>query len=160
MTLGQRADIVRVDRGNVKDFVRMIGGLARYEHATPPDDAARERLEADALAKDPPFRAYIAYMGEKPVGYIIHYFTYSTYDGRRVFFLEDIFVTEDARKRGVGKDLFQFCLDEAKRSGCSELQWAVLAWNEDAIGFYERMGGSRLDMHVYSIGEKDFERKV
>jgi GNAT superfamily N-acetyltransferase len=151
-------DIEKVDRGNMKDFLHLIGGLARYERATPPDDAAKERLETDALSADPPFRAYVAYIGKRPVGYIIHYCTYSTYDGRRIFFLEDIFVTEDARKRGVGKDLFLFCLGEAKRTGCSELQWAVLAWNEDAIGFYERMGGSRLDLHVYSIEEKDFDK--
>jgi len=90
------------------------------------------------------------------VGYVIYYYTYSTYDGKRILFLEDIFVTESVRKKGVGKELFNFCLEEAKEQGCRELQWAVLTWNEDAIGFYERMGGKRQDLHIYSIEEKDF----
>ncbi len=153
-------EIVKVDRDNVKDFVHLIGGLARYERATPPDEAARARLEADALAESPPFQAHLAYLEGKAAGYIIHYYTYSTYDGRRVFFLEDIFVTDDARKKGIGKELFRFCLGEAKSQGCSELQWAVLPWNEDAIGFYERMGGKRMDLHVYSIGEADFGKAL
>jgi GNAT superfamily N-acetyltransferase len=159
-TMDGSVDIVKVDRSNMKDFLRLIGGLARYERAAPPDDAAKARLEADALSADPPFRAFVTYIGDKPIGYIIHHYTYSTYDGRRIFFLEDLFVTEDARKKGVGKEMFRFCLDEAKRQNCCEIQWAVLTWNEDAIGFYERMGGKRLDLHAYVIGEKDFDRSV
>ncbi len=154
--MGSGVEIVRVGRGNMEDFLRLIGGLARYERAAPPDDAAKRRLEADALSRDPPFRAFVAYLGERAVGYIIHYYTYSTYDGRRIFFLEDIFVVEEVRKKGVGKDLFRFCLEEAGREGCCELQWAVLTWNEDAIGFYESMGGKRQDLHIYSIDEREF----
>lgn len=148
--------IERVNRDSVKDFLLLIDGLARYEHASPPDDAARRRLEIDALSNNPPYRAFVAYLGDMPVGYIIHYYTYSTYDGKRIFFLEDIFVVENVRKKGVGKELFNFCLEEAKKQGCCELQWTVLTWNEDAIGFYERMGGKRQDLHIYSIEEKDF----
>jgi GNAT superfamily N-acetyltransferase len=148
--------IEKVNSDNVRDFLHLIVGLARYEKAAPPDEEAKRRLEKDALSESPPYYAFVAYLGDKPVGYIIHYYTYSTYDGRRIFFLEDIFVVESARKKGVGKELFRFCLEEARRQGCCELQWAVLTWNEDAIGFYERMGGKRQDLHIYSIGENDF----
>jgi len=148
--------IERVNRDNMKDFLTLIAGLAHYENAAPPDDAAKHRLEIDALSRNPPYYAFVAYLKDKPVGYIIHYYTYSTYDGRRIFFLEDIFVVESVRKTGVGKELFGFCLGEAKKQGCCELQWAVLTWNEDAIGFYERMGGRREDLHIYSIEEKEF----
>ena len=148
--------IERVDRGNMKDFLFLIEGLARYENATPPDDAAKHRLEVDALAENPPYHAFVAYLRDKPVGYIIYHFTYSTYDGRRILFLEDIFVVKDARKKGVGKELFNLCLREAKKRGCCEIEWAVLTWNKDAIAFYERIGGKRLDLHIYSIDEENF----
>jgi GNAT superfamily N-acetyltransferase len=148
--------IEKVNRSNVKDFLLLIEGLACFERATPPDDAAKRRLKTDALSKNPPFCAFVAYLGTRPVGYIIYYYTYSTYDGKRILFLEDIFVLENVRKKGVGKELFNFCLEEAKRQCCRELQWAVLTWNEDAICFYERMGGKRQDLHIYGIEEKDF----
>lgn len=151
--------IEKVNLKNMKDFLHLISELARYEHATPPDGAAERRLETDALSENPPYHAFVAYLGDRPVGYIIHYYTYSTYDGRRIFYLEDIFVMESARKKGVGKELFNFCLEEAKKQGCCELQWAVLTWNEDAIGFYERMGGKRQDLHIYTIDEKHFGGK-
>jgi len=140
----------------MKDFLLLIDGLAHYEGATPPDDAAKRRLEIDALSKNPPFHAFVAYFGERSVGYIIYYCTYSTYDGKRILFLEDIFVAKDVRKKGVGKEMFDFCLEEAKKQDCCELQWAVLTWNEDAIDFYEQMGAKRQDLHIYGIDEKDF----
>jgi len=140
--------IEKVNRDNVKDFLLLIDGLAHYEDAAPPDDAAKRRLEIDALSKSPPYHAFVAYLGDIPVGYIIHYYTYSTYDGKRILFLEDIFVVENVRKKGVGKELFNFCLEEAKKQGCCELQWAVLTWNEDAIGFYKKLGFDIDKKHV------------
>lgn len=149
--------IEKVNRRNVNDFLLLIGELADYEGATPPDDAAKRRLKIDALSKNPPFQAFVAYFEERPVGYIVFYHAYSTYEGRRILFLEDIFVKKEVRKKGVGKEMFDFCLKEAKEQGCCELEWAVLTWNEDAISFYEQMGGKRLDLHIYSIEEQDFE---
>jgi len=156
MSMERAVKIEEVNRDNMGDFLNLIVGLAHYENAAPPDVGAKRRLEADALSSNPPFHAFVAFLGGKPVGYIIYYFTYSTYDGKRILFIEDIFVTKDVRKKGVGKEMFNFCLRAAKKQGCCGLQWAVLTWNEDAIGFYERMGGKREDLHIYCIDEKDF----
>jgi GNAT superfamily N-acetyltransferase len=153
---GCSVKIEKVNRDNLKDFLVLITELARYERDVPPDDDAKRRLETDALSRNPPFHAFVVYSKDRPVGYIIHYYTYSTYDGRRIFFLEDIFVKESERRTGVGRNLFDFCLEEAKRQGCCEIQWAVLTWNKDAISFYERLGGKRLDLRIYSIEEKNF----
>ncbi len=149
-------EIERVDRGNVGDLITLIGELARYEHAAPPDGMARRRLRKDALAEDPPFRGFVAYVDGEPKGYALYYPTYSTFDGKPIFFLEDIFVLESERRTGLGKKLFDLCLEEAERQGCGCMEWAVLKWNKDAIGFYERMGGKRRDAHLYEIDEKDF----
>ena len=150
-------EIVKVDQSSVDHLIHLIGELARFEHDTPPDGAARRRLESDCLAENAPFSAFLAYLEGRPVGYVLFYTTYSTFDGRRILFLEDIFVLEGLRKTGLGKKLFKFCLKEAKRQGCCCMEWRVLDWNEEAIGFYEQMGGKRKGHLVYEIDEKDFE---
>lgn len=148
--------IEKVSRENVNELIRLVVELAHYEKLTPPDDAAKRRLEADALSKNPPFHAFVTYLGDRAVGFIIYYCTYSMNDGKRILFLEQIFVENDVRKKGLGKEMFNFCLEEAKKQSCCELQWSVLTWNENAIGFYERMGAKRDDVHIYCIEEKDF----
>lgn len=153
-------EIRRVDGGNVEDLIHLIGELARYEHSTPPDEGAKRRLTADTLAEDPPFTAYLLYLKGRPKGYIIIYTTYSTFDGRRILFIEDLFVLEGERKAGLGKELIKFCIHEAKRQNCCCIEWRVLTWNEDAIAFYEKMGGKRLACFDYEIDEKDFDKAL
>jgi len=148
--------ISRIDAHNVHHLLHLIEELACFEHLAPPDEQARLRLQRDVLGPDPPFSAFLAYVDGKPVGYITYYFTYSTFQGRPNLFLEDIFVLQEARRKGVGEALFRFCLDEARERGCARMEWAVLTWNEKAIRFYEVMGGKRLDWYLYRIEGEDF----
>jgi len=151
-----RADLVisKVDEHNLQHLLHLIEELARFEHLAPPDRQARARLERDALRSDPPFSAFLAFLDSKPVGYITYYFTYSTFQGRPNLFLEDIFVHEGARQRGVGRELFRFCAQEALAQGCGRMEWSVLDWNENAIRFYESMGGKRLGWFFYRLDEE------
>jgi GNAT superfamily N-acetyltransferase len=150
--------ISKVDEHNVHHLLHLIEELARFEHLVPPDEQARQRLRRDVLESDPPFRAFLAYVDGSPVGYITYYFTYSTFQGKRLLFLEDIFVLLEARRKGAGEALFRFCLEEARAQGCARMEWTVLTWNERAIRFYEEMGGKRLDWSLYRIDGDDFER--
>lgn len=146
-----------MDCRNIKDLIDLIEKLAYFENLNPPDDDAKRRLEKDALSNNPPYEASLAYLDDRPVGYITYFYTYSTFIGKPTLFLEDIFVLEDVRKKGLGKELFKFCLKEAKKKGCCRMEWTVLTWNENAIDFYEQMGGKRLDWYFYRIREEDFE---
>lgn len=150
----EEARIQRVCEENLNDFIRLIEELARFEHLAPPDDAARGRLRADAIARDPPFHAFLAYDGGDAVGYITYYFTYSTFLAKPTLFLEDIFVLEDHRGKGIGRELFRFCAKEALAKGCGRMEWSVLDWNEDAIRFYGSMGGKRLGWYFYRLDEE------
>lgn len=158
---GENADPVveirKIERCNIRDFLGLIEQLAQFEKLDPPDEEARERLESDALSDHPPYEAFLAYLDDKPVGYITYFFTYSTFLGKPTLFLEDIFVQEEVRRKGIGKELFKHCLKEAMRRGCGRLEWTVLTWNRDAIDFYEQLGGKRLDWYFYRIREEEFE---
>ena len=72
-----------------------------------------------------------------------------------MMWLEDLFVEPGRRGGGVGRALLHAVAAEAKRSGCWRLSWAVLEWNQPAIGFYESLG-ARLDeggWYVYQFDE-------
>ena len=147
--------IEKINEENFSEFIYLIEKLAEYEKLLPPDEDAKLHLKNDAFSKNPKYEAYVAYIDEKPAGYITFYFTYSTFLAKKTLYLEDIFVLEEFRKRGLGKALFEFCKKEAKNRGCGRMDWTVLTWNEPSIRFYEKLGGERQDWYLYRLdGEK------
>jgi GNAT superfamily N-acetyltransferase len=53
-------------------------------------------------------------------------------------YLEDFYVREEARGKGLGKLLFDRLIIEARRRKLNGIQWQVLEWNEPAINFYKK----------------------
>jgi len=93
------------------------------------------------------------------VGYALYFYTYSSFVAKPSLYLEDLFVLEEYRKGGVGFALFRRCVREAISKGCGRMEWAVLAWNEKAIKFYEKLGAKRLsDWYVYRLDERALQR--
>ncbi len=122
--------------------------LARYEQLEPPTLEALARFEADALEGER-FRAVLAYLGGDAVGYSVGFETYSTFQGRPVYYLEDLFVMPEHRRSGIGTKLFLDAVERARRKGCCRMEWQVLAWNEPALRFYERYGAEKLTDWVW-----------
>ena len=60
-------------------------------------------------------------------------------------YLEDIFIEEDMRGRGIGKEVFRILMEIALEEGCQRLEWVCLNWNEPSKKFYEKMGAKPLD---------------
>ena len=59
-----------------------------------------------------------------------------------MLYLEDLVVTEAARRGGFGRLLFDAVVAEARATGAVRLKWQVLDWNEPAIGFYKKLGAN------------------
>jgi hypothetical protein len=69
----------KVTADTFEDFLGLINKLAEYERLSPPSAEARERLRWDCLGETPKYHAYIGKVGDKPVSYIIYFFTYSSF---------------------------------------------------------------------------------
>jgi GNAT superfamily N-acetyltransferase len=76
-------------------------------------------------------------------GFAICYGTFSTFWTRPMMWLEDLFVRERDRGRGVGEALLRAVAALALERNCARLDWAVLEWNQSAIEFYRRRGAQR-----------------
>jgi GNAT superfamily N-acetyltransferase len=127
-----------------KSFLGLIDSLAAYENLDPPGRDARRRIVRDVFFRKKA-SLFVALYGGKHVGYAVYFYTYSTFLGRPTLYLEDIFVLEAYRRKGVGRALFMRCVREAVKQHCGRMEWAVLTWNRSAMEFYENLGGARLD---------------
>ncbi|MDG6954871.1 MAG: GNAT family N-acetyltransferase [Nitrososphaerota archaeon] len=152
---------VRIRKGKRSDsrqFLGLLRSLAEFERLTPPSEAAKQRILKDVFARKR-VCLFVASEGSTLVGYAIYFYSYSSFLARPTLYLEDLFVREEQRKRGVGLALFRRCVDEAIAKGCGRMEWSVLAWNEKALRFYERLGARRLsEWYVYRLDEKGLGR--
>jgi GNAT superfamily N-acetyltransferase len=78
-------------------------------------------------------------------GFALFFHNFSTFEGRPGIYLEDLFVRPAARGLGLGKALLAHLAALAVERGCARLEWAVLDWNEPAIGFYRQLGARPMD---------------
>jgi len=138
-------------------FLDLIDALADYEKLERPSAEARARLVAHALADPPRFHALLAERAGRAVGYAIFFETYSTFLALPTLYIEDIFVLEEERRRGIGQAMMRELAREALRRGCGRMEWQVLTWNQPAISFYERCGAKRMSAwHTYRLEADQF----
>jgi len=107
--------------------------------------ATEADLERDGFGPNPFYFCLIAEYGNKPAGFALYFFNYSTWLGRPGFYLEDLFVEPELRGLGIGKALLERLAAIAVEKGCLRLRWEVLDWNMLAIEFYRAMGAEFLD---------------
>ncbi len=148
-----------VTQHDVEVFLELVDAHAAFERMEPPPPEARKRLIRDALAEPPKYRAYLATIEGRDVGYAITYEAYSSFLARPTFFLEDIFVFSEYRGMGFGGVMFRYLVKEAVRLDCARMEWMVQDWNEGAIRFYERRGAVQLsEWHSYRIDEEHLKK--
>jgi GNAT superfamily N-acetyltransferase len=123
-------------------ILSMIRELAEFERELDQVDATAEDLVREGFGPNPNFHALIAEWEGQPVGYALYFFTFSTWAGRQSLFIEDVFVREAFRQRGIGKQLFRHMARIARQRGCYGMRWEVLNWNTPAIEFYRSLGAT------------------
>lgn len=131
---------------DIPSILRFIRELAVYERLE-----ARLACDATALHEHlfgarPVVEALLACdegSGE-PLGFALFFPCYSTFRTSPCLYLEDLYVTPSARGRGHGEALMRELARIAVARGWPRFDWAVLDWNEPALGFYRRIGASVL----------------
>lgn len=134
-----------IRRGTPPDLPRvlaLIQELAEYERAPQEVTITLSDMQRDGFGPEPVFRFFVAESPESGIlGLALYYPAYSTWKGRMLY-LEDLVVTETARGQGIGRLLFDAVVHEARTTGAQRMKWQVLAWNEPAVGFYQKIGAN------------------
>ncbi len=139
-------------RHDVPVIAELIRGLARFEKLEHEVVMTEELLAASLFGKRPYAEVLLAEDDGRAVGFALFFHNFSTFLGRPGIYLEDLFVLPEQRGLGVGRMLLVRLARLAVDRGCGRLEWAVLDWNRDAIGFYERLGARpNSDWTVYRL---------
>jgi GNAT superfamily N-acetyltransferase len=88
----------------------------------------------------------------KPAAFALFYHVYSTFLGRANLFLEDLFVRDEFRGRGFGREILAHVARIAVERGAARLDWYVLGDNENGAAFYRHIGAAPLtDRRTYRL---------
>jgi GNAT superfamily N-acetyltransferase len=118
-------------------ILELVKELARYEKAPNEVTVTLEHFEQSGFGSRPVWWAFVAEIDGEIHGFALYYIRFSTWRGQRLY-LEDFYVSEDYRGKGLGKLLFDRIIKEAQHRKLNGIQWQVLEWNEPAINFYKK----------------------
>lgn len=88
---------------------------------------------------------------EKILGMINLLFTESTALGSKVAILEDMVVLPMYRGEGIGSQLIDYAISEAKKEGCKRITLLNDIENTKAQSFYQKKGFIKSDMTPYRL---------
>jgi GNAT superfamily N-acetyltransferase len=130
--------------GDVPLLLRFFRELAEFERYPDAVVITEESLITDGFGSQPKFRGLIAEWDGQAIGYALFFGFYSSWKGSGIF-LEDLFVREAFRGRGIGRALLSRVARIARQEGSFGIRWEVLDWNESAIKFYKSLGAEFFD---------------
>jgi GNAT superfamily N-acetyltransferase len=124
-------------------ILSLIRELAEFERSLPEVHATEDSLRATLFAERPAAFCHIAEYDGQAAGFALWFLNYSTWLGGHGLYLEDLYVRDQVRGKGIGiallAELARICVER----GYPRLEWWVLDWNP-ARGFYESIGASAL----------------
>lgn len=137
-----------------------IEALAEYEQLSHEVTVTETQLH-DSLFVRNEANCILAFEEDKPVGFAIYFYNYSTFLGKRGLYLEDLFVYPEYRGLGYGKQLLLSLVNIAREEGCGRMEWSVLDWNTPAIEFYKSLGAEAMDgWTTFRLNKEGIERLV
>jgi len=136
--------IRRATREDLPQVLAFIIELAEYEYLEQEVVATLESMDHWLFVEG---KAIVLFCceDEKPVGFALYFYNYSTWQGRSGLYIEDLFIQRAFRGKGYGKALIAHVASLAVKEGCARVEWVCLDWNKMSIDFYKRLGAVPMD---------------
>jgi len=144
---------------DVPVVLALIKELAAYERLSHEVVATEDDIHRALFSSRPVAEAVIGEYEGQPVAFALFFHNFSTFRGRPGLYLEDLYVTPEFRRRGLGRRLLIHLARLAVERRCGRMEWSVLDWNDPAIQAYRRIGAVPLDeWTVYRLAGDALER--
>jgi GNAT superfamily N-acetyltransferase len=144
---------------DVPTILQLIRELAEFERLLDEVVATQADIHDALFGARPVAEALVARADGEVAGFALFFHNYSTFRGRPGIYLEDLYVRPQYRGLGYGGALLKHLAGLAVQRRCARMEWAVLAWNERAIAFYESLGAQPVDgWTVYRLTDEALQK--
>ena len=144
--------IARASEEDLPDLLALMRGYCDFYRAAPSDEALLALSRALLASPECHGVQFIARdRAGKPIGFATVYWTWSTLQAREIGVMNDLFVAQEARGRGVAEALIAECVQLCRQRGAAQLGWQTATDNFRAQALYVRIGARREEWLHYSL---------
>jgi GNAT superfamily N-acetyltransferase len=129
------------DVASIMAMIRELAVFEKLEHLVVADEAM---LHAELFGAKPGVEGIVGEEAGEVVSYALFFHNFSTFLCKKGLYLEDLYVKQNRRGAGYGKQMLAALAKIAVERQCGRFEWSVLDWNVNAIKFYEQMGADVL----------------
>lgn len=135
--------ITKAKREEADKVLHFIKELARYERMRKYVKASVEDIQKNIFDDK---RAEVIFVREdgEPIGFAVYFYSFSTFLAQPTLHLEDFFINDKNRGKGIGKLVLKYLAKTAIEHECTRFEWSCLEWNKPSIRFYENLGAKPL----------------
>jgi GNAT superfamily N-acetyltransferase len=134
--------------GFIQNKAAFDKGMHAFEGEIQTDET---RIRHTLFGPQPFARVLIAENENEPAGFALFYFRYSSFQGRASLWLDDLYVDEKQRSRGVGAALMNRLAQIAVQNRCTHMSWTASVNNTRGLRFYEKLGAQIVERKEHQL---------
>jgi GNAT superfamily N-acetyltransferase len=153
-TVGAVSDEIQIAPVEAAEFEPLLPLIAAYQRFYEVAEIDEERNRAffrRFLAPSEDGMLLGAREGDELVGYACLYWHFSSTKATETVLMNDLFVTDGARGRGIGRTLIEASATIARERSAAHLEWATAPDNLTAQRLYDSTGAQRSEWIEYEL---------
>ena len=151
--------IKKAEPSDANTLLALIKELAEYEKRS--DAVVISTFDLIKGIKKAYFKALLLYYQDKIAGYVVYYYNYSTFQGKRGLYIEDIYIISDFRHQGLGKKIMAYLAKTALENDCNRIDLSCLKWNKPTLKFYETLKASMVfEWHSLTLNARQLKEMI
>ena len=126
--------------------------LIEYHNAMDIFELTPERMLE--LLSSGALQSYIALADGREAGVMNYFWKYTTFTGRKILYIEDLYARQEFRGCGIGKALIAAAKADAHKNDCEQIELKCIKSNTGSAQFYESIGMTPDDQWITYTLEK------
>jgi GNAT superfamily N-acetyltransferase len=140
-----------VSEAQLGQLLPLIAAYQRFYEVEDIDDERNRAFFSRFIAPSDDGMLLGAWLGDQICGYACLYWHFTSLVPAETVLMNDLFVTETARGKRVGRALIEASADVARTRGAHHLEWATAPDNATAQHLYDSTGAGRSEWIEYEL---------
>lgn len=142
--------IERVTNSNLDEVLPLVRAYQEF-YEVPDINEAKNRAHFSRFTDDNTRGVlFLLRHDGQAVGFATIYFSYSSGSAEEIGILNDLYVSEEFRNQGYGKQLILHAISEIKKRGLKKLQWLTAKQNTTAQKLYDSLNANKSEWYLYT----------